>query len=161
MLGTLARWLRISGYDSEYLSNASDDDLIDGALAEDRILLTRDKILYRKAVKAGAVAMLVRGKDDIERLSLVSKKYGLSLDPNRSRCPRCDGLLKNVDKGLIRHRVPQRTYEAFDEFFFCGSCKQVYWRGSHWSSIVDTLKKASQPAIHSVSNAENDLYDYD
>ena len=161
MLGTLARWLRISGYDAKYLQNAPDAELVDKALEEDRILLTRDKLLHRKAVKAGAEAMFVRGKDDIERLSLVSGRYGLALNPHQSRCTKCDGLLSHIEKSLIRHKIPKRTYEAFEEFFICGLCGQVYWKGSHWNSIVETLRKASQLAIHGSNKAENDLYNHE
>ena len=161
MLGTLARWLRISGYDAEYLRSTPDKDLVDRASEEDRILLTRDKLLYRKAIKAGAEAMLVKGEDDVERLSLIVKKYGLVLHPQQSRCPKCNGLLENVDKDIVKDKIPKRTYKAFDEFFVCSSCGQVYWRGSHWNSIVDTLRRTSNIAARDSNKAKNDLYDKD
>ncbi len=45
MLGSLARWLRLMGYDTAYPEPGPDRDLIDRARKEGRILLTRDKEL--------------------------------------------------------------------------------------------------------------------
>ncbi|MGB9623073.1 MAG: Mut7-C RNAse domain-containing protein, partial [Candidatus Bathyarchaeia archaeon] len=59
MFGSLARWLRICGYDAEYLKNIQDDEIIQRSLAEKRIILTRDKLLYKKAIKAGAYALQI------------------------------------------------------------------------------------------------------
>lgn len=47
MLGRLATWLRILGYDAEY-SRAKDDVLLCRAREEGRILLTRDSGLLRR-----------------------------------------------------------------------------------------------------------------
>ena len=53
MLGSLARWLRICGYEASFMENTSDDELIRRALEGDLILLSRDKQLCRKAQKEG------------------------------------------------------------------------------------------------------------
>jgi hypothetical protein len=42
MLGTLAKWLRILGYDTHYDPTLDDHQLVRLARAEDRVLLTRD-----------------------------------------------------------------------------------------------------------------------
>ncbi|RLF50606.1 MAG: hypothetical protein DRN11_04375, partial [Thermoplasmata archaeon] len=52
MLGTLAKWLRIFGYDTKYVKNVDDEDILKIANEENRIILTRDKFLARKAKKA-------------------------------------------------------------------------------------------------------------
>ena len=67
MLGSLARWLRICGCDATYRRNAKDEGLIREAKRKGRILLTKDKQLYRKAQKADIDALLVEGKKDVER----------------------------------------------------------------------------------------------
>ena len=55
MLGRLARWLRILGYDVAYEHAISDDDLIARALRENRIILTMDRELAnRKSAKNGS-----------------------------------------------------------------------------------------------------------
>ncbi len=45
MLGTLARWLRVMGYDAVYEKDHNDDEIVDIAKREGRILLTRDREL--------------------------------------------------------------------------------------------------------------------
>src|SRR5262245_5316693 len=49
MLGRLARWLRAMGYDTLYLGQAEDRQLLQLARAQARILLTRDRVLARLA----------------------------------------------------------------------------------------------------------------
>ncbi|MEM4222151.1 MAG: DUF5615 family PIN-like protein [archaeon] len=48
MLAKLGRWLRMAGYDTKIASNKEkDEEILDKAIKEDRIILTRDKNLSR------------------------------------------------------------------------------------------------------------------
>jgi len=156
MLGALTRWLRICGYDAEYLRNASDEELIRKAVDGERILLTRDRLLYRKAVRAGAEAFFIEGDGDIEKLASVSRRFNLELDPEKSRCPQCDATLVAVEKEAIEGKVPSRTLEAYDEFWICESCGKVYWKGSHWKNIVETVEEAVKRSL-AICDSENTL----
>lgn len=142
MLGALARWLRICGYEAEYLHNASDEELIERASEEALVLLTRDRLLQRKAMREGVDAFLVEGEDDAHKLASVSRKFQLSLNPEDSRCPECGAPLRSTDKEDLRGVIPPRTFEAYDEFWICDSCGKAYWRGSHWRNIVKTIEEA-------------------
>ena len=156
MLGALTRWLRICGYDAEYLRNASDEELIRKAVDGERILLTRDRLLYRKAVRAGAEAFFIEGDGDIEKLASVSRRFNLELDPEKSRCPQCDAALVVVEKEAVEGKVPARTLEVYDEFWICESCGKVYWKGSHWKNIVETVVEAVKRAS-AICGSENAL----
>ncbi|MEM3522815.1 MAG: Mut7-C RNAse domain-containing protein, partial [Candidatus Bathyarchaeia archaeon] len=68
MLGKLTRWLRIIGFDTKYLNNAMDNELIKIASLEDRILLTSDVRLYRVAIAKGVNAFLIKGRTNFEKL---------------------------------------------------------------------------------------------
>lgn len=157
MMGALARWLRICGYDAEYLRCASDDEIIRRAADEGRILLTRDRLLYRKAVRAGLEALFVEGEGDADKLAYVSRRFGLVLDTERSRCPVCDGNLDAVEKEAVRGRVPPRTFEAYDDFWACRYCGKVYWKGSHWVNIVETVEEACRRARSPAGKVEEVL----
>ncbi len=144
MLGSLARWLRIGGYDAEYRRDAEDESLMEEASKTGRVLLTRDRALAVRARKRGVEAFLVNGEGDVEQLGEISAALGLELDPSSSRCPRCNGALTQVDREKVRDRVPEASLEAFDVFWVCGSCGGVYWRGSHWDQIASTISEADK-----------------
>jgi uncharacterized protein with PIN domain len=144
MLGSLARWLRISGYDAEYRREADDDSLMEEASRTGRLLLTRDRVLAVRAKKRDIEAFLVNGENDAEQLGEIAAALGLELDASCSRCPKCNGSLSRVEKEQVRGRVPEASLEAFDVFWVCGSCGGVYWRGSHWDQIVSTLEEADR-----------------
>jgi uncharacterized protein with PIN domain len=48
MLGSLARWLRILGYDVVYDSRLDDAALVERAVKEKRVILTRDRRLVER-----------------------------------------------------------------------------------------------------------------
>jgi len=143
MLGSLARWLRMLGYDTLYAKGWHDSRILDEASATGRIIVTRDRGLYRRALRRGIEAVFV--SDNIaEALAKLGAIYGirLDIDPDRSRCPLCNTPLKRIDKSRVKGRVPPRVYEAYDEFWICPRCGQVYWRGGHWRGINETLEEA-------------------
>jgi len=143
MLGSLVRWLRICGYDAEYQNDAPDGELIRRAREDDRILLTKDRLLAGEAKREGATAFYVEGETTVEKLSSVSGRFRLSLIPVESRCPNCNSPLRPAEKIEVRERVPSKTHDAFEEFWLCDHCGSVFWRGSHWRNIVETLEEAS------------------
>ena len=53
MLGKLARWLRMLGQDVIYSVQFSDNELLELAKAECRVLLTKDLELYKRAIGTG------------------------------------------------------------------------------------------------------------
>jgi uncharacterized protein len=145
MLGSLARWLRIGGYDTEYRKDTDDDVLIEEALADDRILLTRDEVLVNRARKRGVEAIFVE-KGDEKALSQLTKKLGITFDPTQARCPKCNHTVEKVAKEKVVDRVPDGTYKVVDDYWVCPRCGGVYWRGSHWPRIVETLSNAVKSA---------------
>ena len=144
MLGSLSRWLRISGYDTEYRKDAKDNDLIEEAKREDRTLLTRDETLVRRARKLAVKALYIYGKDDESALSQLSSELGLKYDPTQARCPKCNNAIKKIGKAEVVDKTPVRTYNIIKEYWLCDHCGSIYWRGSHWPRIVDTLIEAER-----------------
>ncbi len=140
MLGKLARYLRILGYDTLYLSD--DDYLLKKCLEENRVLITRDKELYNRARGLSLRCLLIRSNDLHEQLFEVYNIYGL--ERKRPRCPLCNGELKNISKNLIKDKVPRKVYERNETFLICNNCKKIYWYGKHWDEINKILNKIFQ-----------------
>ncbi len=57
MLGRLARWLRLSGYDVIYTNEMEDGLILRISREEERIIPTRDKGLYETAMGNSAEAV--------------------------------------------------------------------------------------------------------
>jgi uncharacterized protein with PIN domain len=133
-LGRLAAGLRMLGFDCLYDSQAGDDQLYDEAMSESRYLLTRDRrLLMRKNLVLG---YLVRSLEPLVQLVEVSRRFGVIgwAKPFR-RCIRCNHLLEPVEKRAILERLEPLTQAYFTEFRQCTSCKQIYWKGSHFERM--------------------------
>ncbi|MHC1679663.1 MAG: Mut7-C RNAse domain-containing protein [Methanomassiliicoccales archaeon] len=138
MLGSLARWLRIMGYDSEYLRDEEDSSLL--SILGDRFLLTRDRQLAHRAGHRGYYLE----SDDLDvQLSTVVERFDLRLDLERSRCTACNGPLDRVPKDQVKEKVEEGTWNEHQEFWMCRECGKVYWHGAHWKNIRDRLDRIS------------------
>jgi uncharacterized protein with PIN domain len=146
MLGKLSRWLRLMGCDVEYLSNEKDRLLMAKARAEGKVLLTSDVELYRQSILKGVNAFLVRSTDQAEQLAVLARAFDLKLEisPEKSRCPSCNSEIKSVTKDQIKDRIPINAFKKHNEFWICNSCSHIFWRGSHWMGISETIKRAKE-----------------
>ena len=139
-LGRLKAHLRMLGYDCKYQNDYDDRTLLQVALDEDRVLLTRDRrLLMHKTLKRGH---LVRTLEPNEQLAEVMRHYGLQrwIRPFQ-RCIRCNHLLEPVEKDAIVDRLEPLTKLYFNEFRICPACKQIYWKGSHFERMQSTIGK--------------------
>ena len=143
MLGKLARWLRIMGYDTLYwhVNQISFDDVIHQAKHENRILLTRSKqrIPYDKIIR-------IKSTNIKSQLTQLAQEHVISLkiDITKSRCAECNGTLKRTKKKEILSKLPPKTAEHFDTFFQCTKCGKIYWEGRHWIRIRRTLLEVEE-----------------
>jgi len=146
MLGKLTRWLRMMGYETVYMNNTSDRDLLSRAKRDSLILLTSDEELYRTAVSRGVESFLVSGRTEAERLAGLAERYTLNLhiDTAISRCPVCGSPIKEIPKKEVEGSVPPTTFNVYQSFWLCTnpSCAKVYWQGSHWKRIEETFRSA-------------------
>ena len=138
MLGSLARKLRIYGFDVFFDPKLDDDEILLEAEAQGRVILSSDEELYRRALKRRLEAVYVRGMDDVERLSMVFDELGLdvSLDLVETRCPLCNGLLNRVGREEVSD-LPPGIVERYEVFYKCESCGHIYWEGSHWNRLKE------------------------
>ena len=158
MLGKLTRWLRMLGYEADYESDRPDEALLSIAKQKSLTLLTSDEELYRRAMFRGIDAFLVRGKSEQERLAELAERYKLRLeiDPAESRCPACGSKVKETPRQDVEKSVPSATLKVYSTFWVCTNpnCVKVYWQGSHWKKIEQTLQAAKR-ILEIKSNASN------
>ena len=145
MLGSLARWLRLLGYQTDYFGGSSDDFLLKKVGSTEAILLTRDVELLTRAKAAGFQAFLITGEKEEDRLRSLSLQLKLPLEANTvlSRCPKCDGVLRTAEPNEIA-KVPIGTLRHYNEFWVCPNCGKIYWKGRHWKNINTTLRKVKE-----------------
>jgi len=146
MIGKLARWLRMLGQDVICSVKFSDSELLELAKKEERILLTKDFALYKRAITRGLDAYYVEGKSESERLAEVAKRYSLPLtiDMDKSHCPICNTKLTATPKEQLQGKLEKNTFTYYDKFWKCPNCRQIYWKGAHWKQINNTLTQARQ-----------------
>ncbi len=138
MLGKLARWLRLSGYDVYYSRNAKDEELLNVARHEGRVLLTRDITLAEKARRLGIKVALVESNSIEDQLIQLKRELGLRYErtPEKALCPGCNGSLEEVGREEVAELLPRGVLEAHKEFYRCTQCGKIYWQGKHWQSIA-------------------------
>ena len=142
MLNKTARWLRLIGFDTEHASGISDDKILEKAVMEGRVLLTRDEELAGRAAKIGADALYLKQGSVEDDLRAVLSTYGLSPGfPEKTRCPECNGGLSPKKVEDVEKEIPAGSRESGSSFWKCSSCGKVYWEGAHWKNIKKVLEK--------------------
>ena len=140
-LGTLARNLRLLGFDTLWERDLDDDVIIDIAARERRIILTRDKgILKNGNVTHG---YWLRATDPGVQLGEVIRALDLAgrINPY-TRCMECNGELENISRSDAAWSVPLQVYLVYREFKRCRRCSRVYWRGSHLRRLDKIVEQA-------------------
>ncbi len=136
MLGRLARWLRLLGYDTAYWRDGSDSDLIRQAHAEGRLIVTRD---HQLAGRRGVRAILVASESLDEQLAELRVVLRSPEAEPFSRCPECNAKLEDLSCEAARDRVPPYVWHTQPLFRRCPGCGRVYWKGTHWPGMQARL----------------------
>ncbi len=144
-LGALARNLRLTGFDTIWESDLADDAIIDIAINQKRIILTRDKgILKNGRVTHG---YWLRTTDPSEQLEEVirSLDLGSSIAPY-TRCMECNTELESAKRSSVARSVPLQVFLVYRAFKRCPNCQRVYWRGSHMRRLDKLVQRAKNAA---------------
>ncbi len=143
MLGRLAKWLRISGFDVLYSNHFSDDELVRISNSEERILLSRDtRLLVRKAVRR---FIFLESQDLPSQIQQVFATLNPDkLPPLLTRCLTCNDALQDVSPESVRDIVPPFVFETQRAFKSCPRCGKVFWAGTHRDSVVQNLEKLTR-----------------
>lgn len=141
MLGRLARWLRVLGYDTSYDMGLADPEFVRRAEAEDRILLTRDRHLLQdlRPVRAHEVRRdepLLQLKDLVEALQLAPPAQLFT------RCLLDNAALEHLDAQQALPLLPEGVRVLAHDVRRCPRCGRLYWDGSHVRRMRAALERA-------------------
>lgn len=139
MLGGLARWLRVLGYDAAYEAGIPDGDLVRRAASEGRIALTRDRRLPEEWWIEDLVVL--RSDEQLEQLREIAPVFSLTRDGLFTRCTRCNLSLAPMSLDEAADRVPPLVRERSAALQHCPSCDRIYWEGSHTERMRRTLDR--------------------
>jgi hypothetical protein len=129
MLGSLAKRLRLLGFDVLYDSTLADNGILRLALEQDRVILTRDTGLASRPLARNH--LLIKSDHIDDQVRQVLDAFSLPDTGPLTRCSICNQLLSPLNKNDARDRVPEHVYATINVFFHCDQCGRVYWRGSH------------------------------
>jgi hypothetical protein len=136
-LGKLARLLRMLGFDARYDEPFDHASLAERSVREHRILLSRDRgLLKRRIVTHG---YCVRSLEPLDQAAEVLRRFDLQRQVTPfSRCIDCNRPLEDVEQPDAE-RLPPGVRHSCADFCRCPSCGKVYWKGTHWDSMRETV----------------------
>jgi uncharacterized protein len=141
MLGTLAKWLRLLGYDTVYDNRISDDEIVRRCRDEKRIALTRDRRLVQRRLLRRS---LLLDSNDLDRqIRQVLDSIGEAGPPpwRLTRCIECNLPLTDITTEEVQPLVPEYVFRTQRQFKQCPACARIYWSGTHRDRIQERLKK--------------------
>lgn len=147
MLGTLAKKLRLMGFDSKYFQDKSDKFILEITKKENRILVTKDKELVNKAKKFGNTVVFITKSDEFNQFLEIKNKLNLKdfiINGNISRCTLCNGELATINKNTIIEKIPKKVAEYKNDFWKCTSCSKIYWEGTHIINLQNFVRRMNE-----------------
>ncbi len=143
-VGKLAKWLRMIGYDALFFDGGNDANMIATALAEGRVILTRDtQIMRRRVVTTGQLeAILIKSDEPEPQMHQVMETLNLERQFKPfTICLECNQSLVERSKHQVKDLVPPYVFQTQSQFMQCPACHRIYWRGTHWQAMTEKLQK--------------------
>lgn len=130
-LGTLAKWLRILGFDTLFYHDRAGRALLTKAGREGRIVLTRKRDMAGRQF-SGKMLVLIPDQPE-KQLNEVMNRLSIGMENLRlfSRCIRCNRSLNPIEKEAVGDRVPPYVFETQNDFMICPVCRRIFWPGTH------------------------------
>ena len=145
--GKLARWLRMMGYDTLFFKDIEDGLLVDIAMKEGRIVVTRDTQIAKRRVATNGNLRVILSRDDDPRDQLRQVMKELKLDYRArqfTRCIECNHLLTPKSRDEVKDLVPPYVFRTQIQYMQCPSCLRVYWQGTHWQRMRKALEEMAE-----------------
>jgi hypothetical protein len=136
MLGKVAKWLRILGYDTR-CEPLDESKLIEYSEAGWLLLTRRQSWCGRRSV------VCLHQNAPMDQIRELHGRVHLEMEAGGflRRCIRCNELLEGIERRDVIGQVPDYTFETVTEFNRCPTCGRIYWEGSHRARITERLKR--------------------
>lgn len=139
MLGSLARWLRVLGYDTCYRSHYKKGD-IERLLSGGRVLLSRN----RKTIEHHTASVRIYSEKIAEQLMEMRSAGLIHSHPGQwlTRCLICNAPLEKAEPQESRQNVPEFVFhQTADGISRCPSCGRYFWPGTHRDRMITQLRE--------------------
>lgn len=145
MLGKITRKLRILGFDTIFIRDIEDNEILDLLFQTERILLTADKALFYRSKKYNLLSIFLNKNTEIENLVIIFRYLNIkniNLNSNYYRCSICNNRLTIIENpDTIKKEIHEKIFESNTNFFKCYGCNKLYWCGSHIKKISLLIEK--------------------
>jgi uncharacterized protein with PIN domain len=139
MLGTLAKRLRLLGFDVLYDHTLGDNDILRLALEQGRTILTRDTGLASRPLARNH--LLIESDHVDDQVQHVLDAFSPFASKPLTRCSICNQPLSPLDRETAKDRVPEHVLRTVMTFYECSGCGRIYWEGSHVKNMVVRWKR--------------------
>lgn len=141
MLGKLAKYLRLLGFDTLYFSAPDRQRLLYLASQQDRIVLTKDTALRKRL--GPSWSLFIEDNQPSTQLQAVIAAYEITAAEIHpfSRCLKCNSELIKKSRDAVASLVPHYVLATHMDFSLCPKCGRVYWRGSHRKGMEEMLHR--------------------
>ena len=132
------------GYDTLFFDGSDDSRMIATALAEGRVILTKDtQIMRRRVVTQGQLkAILIKSDEPEQQMRQVIDTLNLDCQFGPfTICLECNQPLLERSKEEVKELVPPHVFQTQNQYVECPTCHRIYWRGTHWQAMTKKLKK--------------------
>jgi len=139
MLGGLAKWLRIAGFNTLYNNQYIKENLIEISKQTHRLIVTRNRWFEsQKSIKA----IVLHDNYTIGQLRELFERLNTVPDPSNffTRCIVCNSELVAAENKDVKGIVPLYVLETQRTFSKCPLCGRIYWSGTHKKKMLQTLK---------------------
>lgn len=140
MLGKLARWMRILGYDTIYYHEIDENKILRG-IREGRIFLTRNNKWKRLVPQDQLV--FIGHNDPKNQIKEVMAGLNLRPDPDiiLERCTICNQKLDDTPADEAEAKIPEYVLNRYKKFLRCPVCNRIYWGGTHREKMIEEINK--------------------
>jgi len=122
----------------------NDDQVLQIAYYEKRLLLSRDKELLIRAKKTLVPFLEIQTTDLSEQLQQILKEIPLDEKLILTRCTLCNTPLRSIEKEGIKDNIPEKVFQTRTEFWVCPTCSKYYWMGTHYENMREKINRLIQ-----------------